>query len=64
MNDPIVEEVRRARDHHARKFNYDLAAICADIRRHQKICGHRVVRLNPRKISDKSALTEHKKSGT
>ena len=27
MNDPIVEEVRRFRDEHARKFNYDLDAI-------------------------------------
>ena len=46
MNDPIVEEVRKVRDEHARRFNYDLAAICADIRRHQSHCGHRVIRLN------------------
>lgn len=46
MNDPIVAEVRRIRDEHARRFDYDLAAICADIRRHQDHCGHRVVRLN------------------
>ena len=30
-NDPIVEETRRIRDEHARQFNYDLAAICADL---------------------------------
>lgn len=46
MNDPIVAEVRKVRDEHARRFNYDLAAICADIRRHQRHCGHRVVRLH------------------
>ena len=27
MTDPIVEEVRRARDAHAKRFNYDLDAI-------------------------------------
>ncbi len=31
--DPIVEETRRIRDEHARQFNYDLAAICADLKR-------------------------------
>ena len=46
MNDPIVEEVRKVRDEHAQRFNYDLAAICADIRCHQSHCGHRVIRLN------------------
>ena len=30
MNDPIVNEVRKYRDEHARKFNYDLDAIVAD----------------------------------
>lgn len=33
MNDPIVDEVRRYRDEHAKKFNYDLSAICADFRK-------------------------------
>ncbi len=45
MNNPIMDEVRRVRDEHARKFNYDLAAICADLREHQKTCGHPVVSL-------------------
>jgi len=45
MNNPIIDEVRRVRDEHARKFNYDLAAICADLRKHQKMCGHPVVSL-------------------
>lgn len=31
--DPIVEETRRIRDEHARRFDYDLAAICADLKR-------------------------------
>ena len=45
MNNPIIDEVRRIRDEHARKFNYDLAAICVDIREHQKTCGHPIVSL-------------------
>jgi hypothetical protein len=31
MNDPIVDEVRRIRDAHAARFNYDLEAILRDI---------------------------------
>jgi hypothetical protein len=44
MNDPIVEEVRKFRDEHARKFNYDLNAICADLMEKQKRSGHKLVR--------------------
>ncbi|MDA3800050.1 MAG: hypothetical protein PF692_13335 [Kiritimatiellae bacterium] len=32
MTDSIVEEVRRYRDRHARRFNYDLNLICEDLR--------------------------------
>lgn len=35
FDDPIVAEVRRARDELARKFNYDIHAICADLMRRQ-----------------------------
>ena len=31
MIDPIVEEVRKAREEHAMSFDYDLTAICADL---------------------------------
>lgn len=50
MTDPIVEEVRKHRDAHARQFNYDLAAICADLKQRQEQSGHRVVRLSPRPV--------------
>ena len=49
MKDQIVEEVRRHRQEHSERFNNDLDAICDDLRRHQKECGHPVVRLKPRK---------------
>ena len=29
--DPIVEEVRKARDAYAKRFDYDLDAICRDL---------------------------------
>ncbi len=50
MNDPIVEEVRRARMEHTRRFHGNLAAICADLRRIQSSCGHKVVRLPARPV--------------
>ena len=49
MRDPIVEEVRKARREHAAKFNFDLHAICADLKKTEKECGHPVVTLPPKK---------------
>jgi len=43
MRDTIVEEVRKARDEYARRFNYDLHAMCADLRREQELSGAQVV---------------------
>jgi hypothetical protein len=34
--DPIVEEVRRVRDKLARRFNYDIHAIFADLRARER----------------------------
>jgi xylose isomerase len=39
MNDPIVDEVRRVRDAHAARFNYDLDAIFRDIKEREKQSG-------------------------
>jgi hypothetical protein len=36
MNDPIVDEVRRIRDAHAARFNYDLDAIYNDIKERER----------------------------
>jgi hypothetical protein len=47
--DPIVDEVRKAREEHARKFGNDLAAICRDLREQQARSGRKVVRLEPRR---------------
>ncbi len=42
--DPTVAEVRKFRDEHARKFNYDLDEICADLMARQQRSGHPLVR--------------------
>ena len=36
MNDPIVDEVRRVREELAKKHNYDVHAIFADLREKQE----------------------------
>ena len=41
--DPIVEEIHRIRDEYAKKFNYDLHAICEDLRKKQSTSGRKVV---------------------
>ena len=43
MNDPIVDEVRRVRDAHAAKFNYDLDVIFQDIKEQERKSGLKFV---------------------
>jgi hypothetical protein len=44
-DDPIVEEVRRARDAYAARFNYDIEAMCRDLRERDRMSGQKVVNL-------------------
>ena len=44
MNDPIVDEVRRVREAHAARFNYDLDAIFQDIKERERENGLEFVR--------------------
>ena len=48
--DPIVEEVRRYRQDYAARFNYDLKAICQDLREKQKKSGRKIVSLSPKRV--------------
>jgi hypothetical protein len=57
MKDPIVEEIRKYRMEHTRKFRADLTAICADLRIIQKASGHEVVRLPPKKLEPARAIS-------
>lgn len=56
MNDPIVDEVRRVRDAHAARFNYDLDAIFRDIKEQEKKSGRRFVSFNPSRLEPTQAL--------
>lgn len=49
MRDEIVDEVRKARENYARQFNFDLDAICRDLRQKQQVSGRQVVSLPPRR---------------
>ncbi len=55
MKDPIVEEVRKAREDHAEQSSHDMAAICTDLKRIERECGHEVVSLPPRLLTRASS---------
>ncbi len=61
MKDPIVEEVRKARRKHTQRFNFDLHAICADLKKKEKEYGkkygHPVKSLPPKTIQKQTANT-------
>jgi len=48
-DDPIVEEIRQARQQHAAKFNYDLQAIYQDLKQQEAASSWRIVAFPPRK---------------
>jgi hypothetical protein len=59
--DPIVEEVRRAREALLARFNGDLHALVQDVRRREAESGRRVVHLPPRLPAER--LTNSKRAG-
>ena len=50
MKDPIVEEVRKYREQHAAKFNYDLDAIVRDIQKRERASKARFVDFSSEKL--------------
>ncbi len=56
--DPIVEEVRAARDAHAAQFNYDLGAIYRALKKEETESGRNFVKLPPKRIEAKEATLE------
>ena len=50
QTDPIITEVRAARDKHAARFDYDVDAIFKDIHLKQTTSGRKYVRLPPKRI--------------
>ena len=51
MKDPIHEEIHKYRAEHARKFNFDLAAICEDLKEQSR--NLKTVRLPPKRIGSR-----------
>ncbi|WYM00734.1 MAG: hypothetical protein ACFKPT_23945 [Gloeotrichia echinulata GP01] len=41
--DEILEEIYKIREEHARAFNYDLKAICDDLRQRQATSGRTII---------------------
>jgi hypothetical protein len=47
--DPIVAEIRRIREEHAARFNYDLWAIYEDLKEQERKSGRKFVSYPPRR---------------
>jgi len=56
MTDAIVDEVRKVRDAHAARHNYDLDAIFRDIKDQEKSSGRTFVSFAPRRLEPGSAM--------
>ncbi len=41
--DAIIEEIHKIREAHAKEFNYDLQAICDDLRRKESASGRLII---------------------
>lgn len=54
-SDAIVEEVHATREHHARKFNFDMEAIVEDLRRRQEKSEREVVSFSPKRVGESRA---------
>ena len=50
QTDPIIAEVRAARDKHAARFDYDVDAIFKDIQARQTTSGRKYVRQPPKRF--------------
>lgn len=53
--DEIVEEVRKAREDYAAKFDHDIDAIYKDIKRREAESGREFVSFPPRKVQNAEA---------
>lgn len=53
--DPIVEEVRKAREAHAAQFGYDLRAIYKALKEEEAASGRKDVSLPPKRIKKTQA---------
>ena len=50
--DPLVAEVRRIRQEHAARFDYDLDLIVEDLKAQEQASGRQYIRLPSRRLAD------------
>jgi hypothetical protein len=50
MEDPIVEEIRKLREEHAARFNYNVDAIFDNLKKLEQERGFTVVSLEPKRV--------------
>ena len=62
-SDPIIEEVRAARDAYAKQFGYDLNAIARDLKVQESKSGRKVVRFPARRVEPATATAAPQKNG-
>ena len=55
--DPIVAEVRQAREAYAKQFNYDIYAMGRDLQERQQKSGRTVVALPPKRLAPSESDT-------
>ena len=48
--DPIIAEVRKAREAYAEKFDYNIQEMCRDLKKRQKQNADRVITMPPKRI--------------
>lgn len=58
-DDPLVAEVRNARDEYARRFHYDLDAICHDLQQKQSQSGRKLVSFPPKRPKPRIQARTH-----
>jgi len=64
-DDPIIAELRKFREDYAAQFNYDIAAMCNDLRASEQRNGHQTVSLSPKPYLSPSQFfhSEENRSG-
>ena len=63
IRDPIVEEVRRAREEYAKRFNYDLNAMIDDLECRQRESGRKTVSFPPKRRSVVAHVANENRTG-
>lgn len=56
IKDPILDEVRRVRQAYAAEFNYDLHAMCEDLKKRRQQYAGRLVSFKPKPLHRKRTV--------